>query len=87
MGETENRELEMEAFVLPNQVQSDSKGKKDINNGLQAIDDNTPLESFHVPPDSVERYFLLCKSFSSDTIGIVCIKSKHLKGRWRAVCP
>jgi len=39
VGETENRELEMEAFVLPN----------------QAIDDNTPLESFHVPPDSVER--------------------------------
>lgn len=39
VGETESKDLEMEAFVLPN----------------QAIDDNTPLESFHVPPDSVER--------------------------------
>lgn len=39
VGETEGRELEMEAFVLPN----------------QEIDDNVPLETFHVPPDSVER--------------------------------
>jgi len=37
--ETEQRYLEMEAFVLPNQI----------------INDATPLEQFHVPPDSVER--------------------------------
>ena len=59
MGETESKDLEMEAFVLPNQVQSASRGKKVTDNVvLQAIDDNTPLESFHVPPDSVERYLL-----------------------------
>ena len=66
VGETEGRELEMEAFVLPNQVQSaPSLSKKgNLENVLQAIDDNTPLESFHVPPDSVERYLLASPSFS-----------------------
>merc|ERR1719357_822795 len=39
VGETEGRDLEMEAFVLPNQV----------------IPDDTPLDNFRVPPDSVER--------------------------------
>ena len=33
VGETENRDLELEAFVLPN----------------EAIPDNTPLASFQVP--------------------------------------
>jgi len=39
VGETDSKDLEMEAFVLPNQV----------------IPDNTPLDNFRVPPDSVER--------------------------------
>jgi len=39
VGELETKDLEMEAFVLPNQV----------------IPDNTPLDNFRVPPDSVER--------------------------------
>ena len=65
VGETEGRELEMEAFVLPNQVQSAPglSKKGNLENVLQAIDDNTPLESFHVPPDSVERYLLASPSF------------------------
>lgn len=37
--ETPDHSLEMEAYVMPNQV----------------IDDNTPLEVFRVPPESVER--------------------------------
>jgi len=39
VGETDNQQLEMEAYVLPNQV----------------IPDSTPLDSFQVPVDSVER--------------------------------
>jgi len=39
VGETESKDLEMEAFVLPN----------------QEIPDDTPLDNFRVPPDSVER--------------------------------
>lgn len=39
VGETDSKDLEMEAFVLPN----------------QEIPDNTPLDNFRVPPDSVER--------------------------------
>jgi len=39
VGETDSKDLEMEAFVLPN----------------QPIPDNTPLDNFRVPPDSVER--------------------------------
>ncbi|XP_063234746.1 endonuclease G, mitochondrial isoform X2 [Bacillus rossius redtenbacheri] len=39
VGEAEDRSLEMEAYVMPNQV----------------IDDNTPLSVFQVPPESIER--------------------------------
>jgi len=39
VGETDNKDLEMEAFVMPN----------------QEIPDNTPLDNFRVPIDSVER--------------------------------
>ncbi|CAG9859193.1 unnamed protein product [Phyllotreta striolata] len=39
VGELSNGSLEMEAYVMPNQV----------------INDNIPLTSFQVPPDSVER--------------------------------
>lgn len=39
VGETPGGELEMESYVMPNQV----------------IDDSTPLSSFQVPPDSIER--------------------------------
>lgn len=39
VAETADRQLEMEAFVMPNQV----------------IDDETPLQVFQVPPESVER--------------------------------
>jgi len=39
VGETEDHQLEMEAYVLPNKV----------------IPDDTPLVNFQVPPDSVER--------------------------------
>ena len=37
--ENESRDLEMDAFVLPN----------------QEIHDSTPLDNFRVPPDSIER--------------------------------
>lgn len=37
--ETKDGKLEMEAYVMPNDV----------------ISDDTPLESFRVPPESVER--------------------------------
>merc|ERR1712098_629694 len=39
VGETENQQLELESYVLPNQT----------------IPDSTPLENFQVPVDSVER--------------------------------
>ncbi|XP_072396218.1 endonuclease G, mitochondrial-like [Diabrotica undecimpunctata] len=39
VGETADGKLEMETYVMPNQV----------------IDDNVPLTSFQVPPESVER--------------------------------
>jgi len=39
VGETEDRMLEMEAFVLPN----------------KEIEDSTPIHQFLVPPDSIER--------------------------------
>ncbi|XP_043274632.1 endonuclease G, mitochondrial [Venturia canescens] len=39
VGETEDSKLEMEAFVMPN----------------KKIDDDTPLTSFQVPPESIER--------------------------------
>jgi len=39
VGETDNKDLELEAFVMPN----------------EQIPDNTPLDNFRVPPDSVER--------------------------------
>eukprot|EP00095_Tigriopus_kingsejongensis_P002103 maker-scaffold244_size240795-snap-gene-1.43 protein:Tk02103 transcript:maker-scaffold244_size240795-snap-gene-1.43-mRNA-1 annotation:"hypothetical protein AaeL_AAEL002064" len=39
VGETESRDLELEAYVLPN----------------EAIPEDVPLASFQVPPDSVER--------------------------------
>ncbi|CAH0548704.1 unnamed protein product [Brassicogethes aeneus] len=39
VGETQDGKLEMEAYVMPNQV----------------IDDNVPLSSFQVPPESIEK--------------------------------
>nr|CAI5829494.1 unnamed protein product [Callosobruchus analis] len=39
VGETKDGKLEMEAFVMPNQV----------------IDSSVPLSSFQVPPESIER--------------------------------
>lgn len=39
VGETSDNQLEMEAYVMPNQV----------------INDETPLQVFQVPPDTVER--------------------------------
>lgn len=39
VGETANGQLEMESYVMPNQV----------------ISDDTPLVNFRVPPDTVER--------------------------------
>ncbi|KAJ8973577.1 hypothetical protein NQ317_001603 [Molorchus minor] len=39
VGETSDQKLEMEAYVMPNQI----------------IDDNVPLSSFQVPPESIER--------------------------------
>lgn len=39
VGETVDRKLEMESYVMPNQV----------------IPNDTPLESFKVPPESIER--------------------------------
>ncbi|OXU19627.1 hypothetical protein TSAR_001220 [Trichomalopsis sarcophagae] len=39
VGETADSKLEMEAFVMPN----------------APIDDNTPLQNFQVPPESIER--------------------------------
>lgn len=39
VGETSDQKLEMEAYVMPNQI----------------ISDNTPLQVFHVPPESIER--------------------------------
>lgn len=39
VGESSDGKLDMESFVMPNQV----------------ISDDTPLDSFRVPPESIER--------------------------------
>lgn len=65
VGETTDRQLELEAYVLPNQV----------------IPDETPLDNFRVPVDSIERAagLLFFDRLSRDRLGRINGKTT---GKW-----